>query len=321
MIALGDSQQSLPNTGFYQAAAGVLAVLLIAGVVAELRGARDRYDSPLVSRRRDRAFLAFLVLWGVVLVGELATFTVLLRDQSTGLFQATVGVSLIVGLIGIPGLAIYDVIGHLPVASTARRRAVRAAAVGVVLALALVAALAIESQLTGKPAIGSPANPQRTAGQIEQGNIVRASLTGAPGGSYRDPLVAPAGSVIAVGMRLSNGGPDEIKAARVKAEIPPISGDALAVTMNAASAEANPSPIADTVGLDVADRSAVCPRYVPGSSIERTLSGEVLRSLPDGITEGGVTVGPIGVPLEDTRTIVFKLRLEPVPTAQAGSAC
>jgi hypothetical protein len=321
VIILGDSRQPLANVGFYQAAAGVLAVLLITGVVAELRGTRDRPESPSDSKRRDRAFLAFLALWGVVLVGELATFTVLLRDQASGLFQATVGLSLIVGLIGIPGLAIYDVIGHLPLDSGARRRAMRAATVGALVAVALVAALVVESQLTGKPAVGSPTRPERTAGQIEQGNIVRASLTGAPGGSYKDPLVAPAGSVVAVGMRLSNGGPDEIRAVRVKAQIPPISGDALAVTVQAVSSEANPSPIADTAGLDVAARSAVCLRYVPGSAIERTLTGAVLRSLPDGITDGGVTAGPLGVPLEDTRTIVFKLRLEPVPLAQTGSSC
>lgn len=180
MIAV-DSQLQLPNAGFYQAAAGVLAVLLIAGVVAELRSTRDGGNASGVARRRDRAFLAFIVLSGVVLVGELATFTVLLRQQATGLFQAVVGLSLIVGLIGIPGLAVSDAVGRMPLAEGARRRGVRAAVVGVLLAVSLVAALGVESLLTGRPAVGSATKPAPTAGQIEQGNIVRASLTGVPG--------------------------------------------------------------------------------------------------------------------------------------------
>lgn len=320
MLAV-QGQQQLSNTGFYQAAAGVLAILLITGVVAELRAARERADSTLAANRRDAGFFAFLLLWGVVLVGELATFTVLLRGHASGFFQATVGLSLIVGLIGIPGLAIYDVIGQLPIAGGIRRRAVRAAVIGAVLAVGLVAALGIESLLTGKPAVGSPTKPEKTVGQIEQGNIVRASPTGTPGGSFGDPIAAARGSVVVIGTRLSNVGPDDIAAARITADIPSISGDALAITIHVASGEANPSPISDTVGIETADRRPVCLRYVPGSSIERTVAGDVLRSLKDGVAGSGVTVGPLGVPLEDVRTITFRIRLDPVPVAQAGSSC
>ncbi len=33
-----------PNLGFYQAAAGLLAVLLLTGTISEVRAARDRHD-------------------------------------------------------------------------------------------------------------------------------------------------------------------------------------------------------------------------------------------------------------------------------------
>ena len=157
----------------------------------------------------------------------------------------------------------------------------------------------------------------RSVGQIEAGNITRASLKDASG-TYSDPLVASAASTVTVAVRLSNGGPDELVGTRVSAELPSGAASALSIELIAWPRNANPSSVADTATLEVEGGEAACVAYVPGSTRLYDQHFGLICDLPDGITDAGVAIGPLGVPIEDTRFVGLEVRLEK-PQADSGA--
>lgn len=148
----------LSNAGFYQAAASLFAVLLLSGVVAELRETRDHDDD----KSGDPAALSlyvFLALSVLVLIGELAALTVLLREDASPFLQAVVGLALIGGLIGVPSLAFISVMRRAVESATIVRGALRAAKLAMGAAAVAIAGFIGQALLSGQPGVGTPTKP------------------------------------------------------------------------------------------------------------------------------------------------------------------
>jgi len=152
-------------------------------------------------------------------------------------------------------------------------------------------------------------------GQIEAGNIARASADGTSG-TYSDPLVAAIGSPVIVAIRLSNGGPDELVGTRVTASLPKDAASSLSVELVARPNNAHPATVGDTATIDVRGSASACISYVPGSTRLFDQHLGLIRDLPDGIVGDGVSIGSLGVPIEDTRFV--SLELETTAAKRSG---
>jgi NPCBM/NEW2 domain len=154
------STPGLRNGSFYQAAAALLGVLLLTGVVTEVRATRTESTADWPPNQWSRwSLYGFLALSAVVLVGELAALTVLLRQEASPVLQAIVGVSLILGLVGVPGLVFLgvasDVVGSTNVMRWVRITSIYAA----VVACVVVGLFALPPIFTGSPGVGTPNTP------------------------------------------------------------------------------------------------------------------------------------------------------------------
>lgn len=148
---------TLPNGGFYQSAAALLGVLLLTGVVTEVRATRDQSAEAWRENRWNRRSLyGFLGLSVIVLVGELAALTVLLRQEASTLLQVIVGLSLILRLVGVPGLVFLGVARDVVGTESVNRGFKIAAQVATSIALVVVGAFVLPSLFTGKPGVGTP---------------------------------------------------------------------------------------------------------------------------------------------------------------------
>jgi len=186
----------------------------------------------------------------------------------------------------------------------------------VVLTVMIVAALVAHFALEGEGDSSRPVvRVERTvssigSGQIEAGNMVRASLGGASG-TYLDPLPAPLGATVTVAIRISNGGPDPLVRTHVSASIPDDAASSLSVELHTGAPNAtNPSGVGDTATLEVRNGAEACLAYVPGSSRLFDQHFGLIRDLPDGINEDGVPVGSVGVPISDVRFVGIELKVE-----------
>ncbi|HEX6153411.1 MAG TPA: hypothetical protein VFZ19_07820 [Solirubrobacterales bacterium] len=147
------------------------------------------------------------------------------------------------------------------------------------------------------------------SGQFGAGEIVRASL-GDASGTYPDPLSARLGSTVTVAIRLSNVGPDPVVGTRVSARLPNGAASSLSVGFSARARNTNPSGVDDTATIELADDAEACLAYVPGSSRLFDQHFGLIRSLPDGVTEGEVPIGSVGVGVTNNRFVGFELSLE-----------
>jgi hypothetical protein len=192
----------------------------------------------------------------------------------------------------------------------------------VVLTVTIIAGLVAHFALEGQKEDPRPGvsvermAPEIGSGQIEAGDIVRASLGGASG-TYLDPLPAPLGATVTVAIRISNGGPDALVGTNVTASIPADAAASLSAELHAGAANAGPFGVGDTATLKVKDGAEACLAYVPGSSRLFDQHFGLIRDLPDGVIEDGVPVGKVGVAISDIRFIGIELKLEP-PEPEGG---
>lgn len=311
---------SLPNAGFYQSAAGLFGVLLLTGVVAEVRASRDRHDSAAFSRGDLVGLIAFALLSVAMLSGETAAMTVLLRQKSNPLLQIIVGVSLYLGLLGVPALA-FSQVAQRASSAVARRLVLRVAAVTAAIAVAIAGAFVVQSQISGQPALGSGTRVLAT-GQIEGGDILRASPNGRSG-TFADTLPVHPDSSIVLGLRVSNPGPDALPRVLVKVSLPNTSAFQLMITGAASSVYANPSKtIANVVTLMSSSRP-ICADYELGSTSLRALGQpgglQGNKSLPDGVVLSGVEIGRVGARVEEGRIAYFRVHIRSVK--EVGRPC
>jgi hypothetical protein len=149
--------QGLPNASFHQAAASLLAVLLLTGAITEARNTREQSSDDWEKNRWNRRSLfGFICLSLVVLVGELASLTVLLRQSASEELQLIVGVSLILGLLGVPGLVLVGVAREVVGVESVRRWIHLASLIAAIVAAAVVASFLAPSLINGEPGVGTP---------------------------------------------------------------------------------------------------------------------------------------------------------------------
>jgi len=113
-----------PSLAFYQTAAAVFAVLLLTGVVGEIRDIRTQIaeDRPFTVALRRHLFWATLIFI-VVGAGELMALLVLLRSPSSPQQwqQIAVGACLLVSVVGIPLLALLPLLLQLQELAVVKR--------------------------------------------------------------------------------------------------------------------------------------------------------------------------------------------------------
>lgn len=145
---------------YYQSAAALLAVLLLSGVVTEIRTLRELADGSSPPSASDAVSLVlFLCVLAVVLLGEVMTLNVLVAPPASPLQQLVIGVCVLVGLLLIPTMSVGRAWRRFPERS--RRRVVVKSAVllfGTVSILFVVGSL-IYTVATGSPGLGSPVVP------------------------------------------------------------------------------------------------------------------------------------------------------------------
>lgn len=153
-----------------------------------------------------------------------------------------------------------------------------------------------------------------SAGGYEMGNFAWAANS--RGDRYGDPrTVAPNGTV-SIKARLSNSGPAVISRTCVEASPPTQSAPDPAINIHLISPYADPGRTSDTVSLKIRSGSAACIRLLPDTTQFQTNSGSVIATLSDRIFDGGVVVGPVGVPLDDVRFVAFMVKLDPKAPGQ-----
>lgn len=180
---------------------------------------------------------------------------------------------------------------------------------GVAMTAAVIAQLVSQgSSEKERPKASSVPVESRSVGQIEAGNITRASTVDMPR-TFEDPLRAEVGSMVTVAIRLSNVGPDEIFETSVRAVLPTGAARALSIKLLAEPKNANPPEVADTATIDLADGATACAVYVAGSTRLYDAHWGLIRELPDGVVGNEVMVDRLGVAIEDVRFVSFDVQL------------
>jgi hypothetical protein len=160
---------SVSSLAFYQAAAGVLAVVLLSGVVAELRSLRGDDSDTAGKRWVEASFYVFVLSCLVVIVGEVTALNVLADPPASDAQQLTVGVAVLAGLVFAPMNAALSVWRRLPGDSGARGR-IGAAVAGLgVVAVTFVTYSVIDTNVSGRPGLGSSTVGYRVAGTCANG--------------------------------------------------------------------------------------------------------------------------------------------------------
>jgi hypothetical protein len=183
-----------------------------------------------------------------------------------------------------------------------------------VLTLTVIGSLAVHFGFESSADHSPPeASVERTlfspgVGQLERGNIVRASLNGASG-SYSDPLFVHLGSTVTVAIRLSNGGPDDVVGTRVSASLPNAAASSLSVGLVARPRNAHPPSAGDRATIEIEGDEPGCIAYVPGSTRLYDRHFGLIGDLPDGIAGAGVSIGSVGVSIEEIRFVSLDLKL------------
>jgi hypothetical protein len=214
----GNPVHAEPSLAFYQTAAAVFAVLLLTGVVGEIRDIRAEIarDERLTPALRRHLFMATLILI-VVGTGELIALLALLRSPSSPeqWQQVVVGACLLVSVVGIPLLALLPLWPQVKELAILKRLlvfilVVLLAAGGLYLLYTAIhrKAATYSYQVFGTCVAGScglnersrPTVESRRLGQLQDGDVVKI-VCQVPGGS----VTTPEGVSSTIWDRLSNG--------------------------------------------------------------------------------------------------------------------
>ncbi len=149
-----------------------------------------------------------------------------------------------------------------------------------------------------------------STGQVEGGDIVRAAT---PGRAFKDALAIRPGSPARIKMRLSNQGPNTIDQLCIFATLPDHATQSPSVSMTAVAVSSPASSrVTDTASLHTIPGRAACLIYDPASTKLLDRHGSTTQSLSDEILTGGVTVGPLNVPIESVRFVQFQVQIRPI---------
>jgi hypothetical protein len=236
-------------------------------------------------------------------------------------------VALAIGIAPAPpyqlAAAIAAVIGVAILHPWLWRRSSRTWAVAALVIAALVAGLGAHIVFEGDSADDSSDSPvnnaqttsQREAvGQIEGGNIVRVGR----GGSFADPVEAPANAELLIAIRISNAGPDDLDLIETTAILPEYAAELISLEIAVDEGMGVRAPVADAATIEVKG-GAACATYVEDSTSLLSTNWGLLRRLPNGIaSDSGIVAGPGAAPVAQTRFIAFSIRLVRLPP---GTPC
>lgn len=143
-------------------------------------------------------------------------------------------------------------------------------------------------------------------GQIEGGNIYRVRNV-TEGGDFTDPANADACDIVQYKVRIHNPGPGALSQVTVKATLPAGAASSHTSTVTVSAQNADPASTSDTAVLNLSSAQGIS--YISGSTELLNPSGGVINGLPDGITQGGISIGNVGVSIDQLRFVQFKAKI------------
>lgn len=154
-------------------------------------------------------------------------------------------------------------------------------------------------------------------GQIETGNIYRIkNITKQT--SFVDPANADACNVLMYRVEIHNPGPSGLTNVNVKATLPSAGANSHVSTATISAVNADPTSVTDTATLNLSSVQNIS--YVSGSTQLLDHNGNATQTLADGITQGGISIGNVGVSIGEQRYVQFQVKVncpetpKPVPT-------
>lgn len=152
------------------------------------------------------------------------------------------------------------------------------------------------------------ANPALAAseGQIEGGNIYRVKNV-TKNVDFTDPANADADNVLQYKVRIHDPGPGALTDVRVKVDLPNGSATSNVSTVTVSAINASPSSTTDTATVNLSSAQTVS--YQSGTTQLLDANNNVISTLPDGITQGGVSIGNVGVSIDNKRFVQFQAKV------------
>ena len=158
------------------------------------------------------------------------------------------------------------------------------------------------------------AAPVRAAseGQIEGGNIYRVKNV-TKNVDFTDPANADACDVLQYKVRIHDPGPGALTDVRVKADLPSGAATSNVSTITVSAINADPSSTTDTATVNLSSSQSIS--YQNGTTQLLDANGNPLSTLSDGITQGGVGIGNVGVSINEKRFVQFQAKVScPTPS-------
>lgn len=144
------------------------------------------------------------------------------------------------------------------------------------------------------------------AGQIESGDIYRVKNV-TKNVDFTDPASATCGDIVQFKVRLHNPGPDVLNNVTVTATLPGTAATSHVSKVTASSPDADPASTSDTATVNL-DKAAKL-NYVSGSAELLNHNNVKVSTLGDTIVASGVTIGKVGVSLNEKRFVQFQAKV------------
>jgi hypothetical protein len=158
-------------------------------------------------------------------------------------------------------------------------------------------------------------------GQIASGDIYRVRNV-TTNGAFGDPINADKCQELQYKIRLHNPGPGIVHSVTVKVNLPAAAATSNVSTATIRAADADPSSVSDTATVNLASAQSIS--YEGGTTQLLDSNNNPISGLPDGITQGGINIGNVGVSLNEIRFVQFKAKTscpETPPPPQPAFEC
>ena len=157
-------------------------------------------------------------------------------------------------------------------------------------------------------------------GQIEGGDIYRIrNITKNTG--FSNTQTADRCNEVQYKIRLHNPGPGIVSGVNVRVNLPQTASTVNVSTATISGQNMQPSTTTATATLNISTAETVS--YISGSTQLLDTNSNVLQNLPDGIIGGGVTVGTVGVSIQEIRFVQFRANIgcPPPPPVVSSGVC